>query len=246
MGNRGFKGTLVGVISGVAIGVLASAPAALAHARIHGIKHKLTATTSTNWSGYTVDGTNATSVSGTWTVQAAQCAAKETSWSSPWVGIDGDTDATVEQTGTDTDCNSGVASYYAWWEMYPKSTVVINHPVSPGDVMTGSVVYGSSGFVLSLNDTTAGWSFQTAQSSNKAKRLSVEWIVEGPSSGTLTNFGTLPFSSATATIGGQNSSLDGFGSKANAITMTTKSGVDRAVPGPVGKNGGFSVNWLHG
>jgi hypothetical protein len=108
------------------------------------------------------------------------------------------------------------------------------------------VTYGGSGFVLSLTDTTANWSFQTVQSSNRAKRLSVEWIVEGPSSGTLTNFGTLPFSSAAATISGQSSSLDGFGSSANAITMTSKSGVTRAVPGPVGKNGAFSVSWKHG
>ena len=225
---------------------LAAAPAATAHAvRQHAPKHKLTAETSTNWSGYSVDGTNATAVTGNWIVQPANCARRETSWSSPWVGIDGDTSSTVEQTGTDTDCNGGTPFYYAWWEMYPAPTQVINDPIKAGDSMTGSVTYASSGFTMTLTDHTANWTYSTTQSS-KAPRTSVEWIVEGPSNGTLTNFGTLSFSTDSATINGASQSLDQFGSAANPITMTTKKGVVRAQPGTVGSGGAFADKWFHG
>lgn len=226
---------------------LAVASPAMAHGVVHGPKRKLGAGTSTNWSGYSVDGTNATFVTGSWTVQPAQCAAKETSWSSPWVGIDGDNSSTVEQTGTDTDCSSGTPSYYAWWEMYPKSTVVIGDSISPGDSMTGTVDYtGGGNFVLTLTDNTAGWTFTTTQNSTKAPRTSVEWIVEGPSHGTLTDFGTLSFSSDSAAINGVDESLSAFGSAANSITMATKKGVVRAAPSAVGRKGGFSDTWESG
>lgn len=92
--------------------------------------------TSTNWSGYAVDGTDATQVIGTWTEPAVTCGATENSWSSLWVGIDGDTSNTVEQIGTDSDCDSGTPTYYAWYELYLKSEVNLAMTVSPGDSMT--------------------------------------------------------------------------------------------------------------
>ena len=51
---------------------LAVASPAMAHRVVHAPKHKPGAGTSTNWSGYSVDGTNATFVTGSWTVQPAQ------------------------------------------------------------------------------------------------------------------------------------------------------------------------------
>lgn len=226
-----------------------TAPGALAQpVHVHGPKHKLTATTSTNWSGYSVDGTNATSVTGSWTVQPAQCARTETSWSSPWVGIDGDNSSTVEQTGTDTDCSKGTPSYYAWWEMYPAPTMVIPYTVSPGDSMTGTVTYAGGGnFTMTLTDHTGtGWTYTTTQASTKAPRTSVEWIVEGPSNGTLTDFGSLAFGGDSAAFNGATQTLQGFGQSANPITMTTKKGVVRASPGPVGTGGSFADTWQHG
>jgi hypothetical protein len=124
--------------------------------------------------------------------------------------------------------------------------VVINHPVNPGDSMTGTVTYAAGGFTLTLTDNTGGWSFSTLQASKRAQRSSVEWIVEGPSSGTLTDFGTVPFSNDSASINGVSQTLDAFGSATNAITMTTKSGIVRAVPGSLSKNGAFSDTWQHG
>ena len=113
---------------------------------------------------------------------ATNCSTVPNGWSSPWVGIDGDTSSTVEQIGTDSDCSRGAPTYYAWWEMYPKSLVTISAiRVHPGDGFTATVSYGSGGFTLTLIDTTTGARFTTTQSSNKAHRSSVEWIMEGPS-----------------------------------------------------------------
>jgi hypothetical protein len=228
----------------VLVVALAAAPGASARVPVHGPKHKLTGSTSTNWSGYAVDGSNATSVTGSWVVQPASCSRRETSWSSPWVGIDGDNSSTVEQTGTDTDCNKGAPSYYAWWEMYPAPTQVISDTIKPGDSMTGSVTYGASGFTMKLIDHTANWTYTTTQTSTKAPRTSVEWIVEGPSNGSLTDFGTLNFASDSASISGQSGSLNSLAG-ASEITMTTKKGVVRAQPGPLGSDGAFSDVWQH-
>jgi hypothetical protein len=223
---------------------LGAAPA-MARAQRHDPKHGSGRGTSTNWSGYAIDGTNATHVVGTWTQPTATCAPGENSWSSPWVGIDGDNSSTVEQIGTDSDCQNGKPVYYAWYEMYPKSLVTIAITVSPNEVFTGEVTYAGSGsYTLTLSDSN-GDNFQTVQTSSKARRSSVEWIVEGPSNGSLTSFGSVPFSAAAATISAQSGSLASFGAAATPITMVTKKGVQRSAPGPVSSQSSFTITWLH-
>jgi Peptidase A4 family len=228
------------------IAALACLPAAAsAHPRSQAPKHKFGRGTSTNWSGWDVPGSGATHVIGTWTQPPATCGTRENSWSSPWVGIDGDTSNTVEQIGTDTDCSNGTPYYYAWYEMYPKKLFTIGMSVSQGDSFTGEVTSTSpTTFVLKLRNNSTGASFQTTQTTRKAQRSSAEWIMEGPSSGLLTNFGTVGFSSASATINGQTASLGSL-SNAQPITMVTSQGTPRAVPS--GASGGsFSVSWQHG
>jgi Peptidase A4 family len=211
----------------------------------HAPKHKFGRGTSTNWSGWDVTGSGASHVIGTWTQPAATCSTRESSWSSPWVGIDGDTSNTVEQIGTDTDCSNGTPFYYAWYEMYPKKLFTIGMAVSPGNSFTGEVTSTSpTTFVLRLTNNSTGASFQTTQTTRKARRSSVEWIMEGPSSGLLTNFGSVGFSSASATINGQTGSLGSL-SGAQPITMVTSQGASRAVPSGVSGDS-FSVNWQHG
>ena len=73
----------------------------------HAPRHSFGRSTSTNWSGYAVTGSGANHVIGTWTQPTVTCARGENSWSSPWVGIDGDNSNTVEQIGTDSDCSGG-------------------------------------------------------------------------------------------------------------------------------------------
>jgi hypothetical protein len=234
-------------LAALTVVAVALVPAAAgAQPRSHPPKHKFGRGTSTNWSGYDVTGSGATHVIGTWIQPTATCAAGESSWSSPWVGIDGDTSNTVEQIGTDTDCSSGSAFYYAWYEMYPKKLFTISMPVRRGDSFTGEVTSTSSTtFILRLTNNTTGTSFQTTQTTRKARRSSVEWIMEGPSSGLLTNFGSVGFTSASATINGQTASLNSL-SNPQPITMVTQSGTPRAVPSsPIGSGGSFSVGWQH-
>jgi hypothetical protein len=229
-----------------AVVMLLGASAAQAHAPLHAPKHKVGRGTSTNWSGYAIDGSNATNVTGTWTANAAKCAPGETSWSSPWVGIDGDNSNTVEQTGTDSDCNNGTPTYYAWYEMYPKSAIEVSLPVAPGNSFTGQVTYNSNNtFTLKLTNDSTGQSFSTTQSGKKARRTSVEWIIEGPSKGLLSDFGSDPFSSTEATINGTAGSLSAFGSAAQPITMINGSGTVRAQPSAV-SGSGFTDTWVHG
>lgn len=217
--------------------------AAPAHGVLHAPRHTWGRGTSTNWSGYDITGSGATHVIGSWTQPAATCSAGENSWSSPWVGLDGDTSNTVEQTGTDSDCTNGSPTYYAWYEMYPKGTVQIPMTVTPGDSFTGEVTYSAGAFTLKLTDNTTNKTFSTTISEKRAHLASAEWIEEGPSSGTLTNFGTVTFTGAAATINGSTGSLSSF-SSANPITMVTSSGTARATPSSV-KSGSFSVTWNH-
>jgi hypothetical protein len=149
-----------------------------------------------NWGGYVVTGASGsfqtTSVS--WTQTAVSCPSG--SDSSPWIGIDGFNDGTVEQTGTDGDCNGSSPSYYAWYEMYPRNTVVINKPISPGDQFTGTVTFnGGKSYTLTLTNVTDGWT-NTVTKSISSDDNSAEAVLEqdGPS---LANFGTLPFSNFT-------------------------------------------------
>jgi hypothetical protein len=213
-------------------------------------RHKLGPGTSTNWSGYAIDGTGATAVTGTWVEPKVTCAPGENSWSSPWVGIDGDNSNTVEQIGTDSDCRNGVPSYYAWYEMYPKGMVVLNMgPVSPGDSFTGSVAYSSqpggfTGFTLTLTDTTTHVTKSVQQSSTKAPRTSVEWIMEGPSKGLLSDFGSpFGFTGSSATISGKTGGLSSF-TTAQPITMVSSTGTVRAQPSTVSSSA-FGVTWKH-
>lgn len=115
------------------------------------------AATSENWSGYAEAGTPGTftSVSSSWTEPAVTCSAQQ-AFSSFWVGLDGDGTQSVEQTGTEADCNNGAASYQGWFEMFPSAPVFYSNPVAPGDTMSSSVVANGGGaFTLTLSDQTA-------------------------------------------------------------------------------------------
>lgn len=205
--------------------------------------------TSTNWSGYANTGATFTDVKGSWTQPSATCGAGETSYSSFWVGIDGDTTSTVEQTGTDADCSSGTPTYYAWYEMYPKFPVNLStstYPVAPGNSMTAEVSTNGSGrFTLTITNNTRGWTFTTTQTLKRARLGSAEWIAEAPSGSggvlPLANFGTVSFTNCTA----NGVSISG-NPNPDAITMVTSNGTVKAQPSGLGSGGSsFSVTWKH-
>lgn len=153
-------------------------PVSASAVRTHGPLIKNKNGQSTNWSGYASTAGNATDVTGSWTVPSLTCSAGQNTYSSAWVGIDGDGSSSVEQIGTEQDCINGQPSYYAWYEMYPKPGRKIPVAVTAGATMNAEVKYtGNGNFVLTLNGYT------TTQKSNKAQRASAEWIMEAPWSG---------------------------------------------------------------
>jgi Peptidase A4 family len=167
---------------------------------------------STNWSGYAATGASGqfTSVSSSWMEPTAQCSGYGDQYSAFWVGLDGYSSSTVEQTGSEADCAGRTAEYSAWYEMYPAYPVYFSNRVRPGDNFTGSVTYQKStgDFVITLTDSTQKWTQTASQAAGGAARNSAEFIAEAPSSGTsgavlpLTNFGTVNFSGAKVN-GGQ-------------------------------------------
>jgi len=208
---------------------------------------------STNWSGYAVTGSSG-SVSiakGSWTVPAIQGSCTSTNqYSSFWVGIDGFNSGTVEQTGTDSDCQNGAPTYYAWFEFYPHPSFLINGmAITPGDHITAQASFSGRSFTVTITDTNTGASFSTSSRVRSAQRSSAEWIAEAPSSSggvlPLADFGTVSFSADTATVNGVTGAIGSFGSSVQVITMVSSSGAVKAQPSSLsGTNGdSFSVTW---
>ena len=239
MRRRYLCGALVGVLA-IAAALSATAGGATPSVK-HGRMHRITNSTSTNWSGYAVTGGRYTQVSASWKVPQVSCSG--TAYSSFWVGLDGDTSNTVEQTGTDSDCSGTTPQYYAWYEMYPKFPVNFSNPVHVGDTMSASVTTdGRGGFTLTISDGTA-WSKTVNARLKSAKLASAEVIAEAPSSSggvlPLANFGTVNFTSAKANGALLTSSTPGI----DPITMQSGSTV-KAQPGNI-SSGAFSDTWHH-
>jgi hypothetical protein len=235
----------IAVLAGALLAALpATAQAAVLKPHAPAPNHKIGHSTSTNWSGYAVSGAGPyTSVSASWTQPAVDCTKTPTGYSSFWVGLDGDTTNTVEQTGTEADCSSGSPVYYGWYEMYPKFPVNYSNPVSPGDSMSASVTSAGRGtFSLTLTDSTQGWTRTTQQKLTHAKLGSAEVIAEAPSSSggvlPLADFGTANFGAATVD-GSPMASLSGL----DPITMVSSSGTVEAKPSSMSNSGSFSDTW---
>jgi len=236
--------TVLSIVSLAALVAVGSSAASAAPSRgvVLPPNHKTSHSTSTNWSGYAVTGGRYTTVTSTWVQPSVTC--NGTAYSSFWVGIDGDTSGTVEQTGTEADCNGSTPVYSAWYEMYPKFPVTYANPVRPGDHFTGTVsTDGKGNFTLTLSNATRGWTQSVAKRLKNAKLASAEVIAEAPSSSggvlPLANFGTVGFSGSTVNGATLTSSTPGL----DPITMQSGSTV-KAQPSGM-SNGSFSVTWKH-
>ena len=250
------------MLAAPAVFLLGTAAAASASSPSHiflssGVSH--TTAQSTNWAGWAVTGPkgSVTDVKGSWVVPSIQgsCPASN-QYSSFWIGIDGYSSSSVEQTGTDSDCQGGSATYYAWYEFYPHPSFLISSvSVSPGDVISAEVKYASGKFTLHLTDVTTGASFSKS-SKVSAARTSAEWIAEAPSSSggilPLANFGTVRFgsdatsvtSTGTATVSGTTAAIGGF-TNTVSINMVNKAGTaTKAATGALTPDGtSFNVTW---
>jgi hypothetical protein len=134
-----------------------------------------------NWGGYAVTGTDFTNIKGSWIVPTVTCGKSPNAWVSIWVGIDGLTSSTVEQTGTTGWCDKTTAQYFAWYEFYPAGTQTISSvPVSPGNKISTEITYSGSDFTVQITNETTGDTYTTTGKVSGAKRNSAEWIVESP------------------------------------------------------------------
>jgi len=212
--------------------------------------------TSENWSGYAVTGASGafTYAAGSWVIPAVTCSdSLRSHYSSFWVGLDGYNSSTVEQTGTDSDCDRDKPHYYAWYEFFPAGSVQINTiSVSPGDVISAWVSYANGEFTVWIENVTTAQTFSISSTVSSAERSSAEWIAEAPSSVTgvlpLANFGTVLFGSDSTGVAGTNCATEsasciaiGSYSTWEAITMEKDSSVE-AVPSALSSDGtSFSV-----
>jgi hypothetical protein len=180
-------------------------------------------------------------VFGSWKVPTLNCASTPSAVLAFWVGIDGWTSGTVEKVGFVGECSSGVASYYAFYQLFPQDPNFVQfspatYPVKAGDIVTGQVNLPSvtSQFLFTIGDTKAGWSTDASSYSLcggnpcNTQDNSVEWIAEAYSicsvscvQQPLANFGTLSsgrifthvFGSDNARIGGTHGAISLFKGK---------------------------------
>jgi hypothetical protein len=206
---------------------------------------------STNWSGYAATGADGafSSVSGSWTEPTATCSGGRhgrggsDQYAAFWVGLDGYSSDSVEQTGTDSDCDGSSPDYYGWYEMYPADPVYFTNTVKPGDAISASVTFsGTDTYTLVLKDSTEGWTQTITKSQAGLDRSSAEVITEAPSSNTgvlpLADFGTVSYgvSAANGTSLGSQSPTE--------IIMVDNSGADKDSTSSINSSGGFSNTWL--
>jgi hypothetical protein len=212
-----------------------------------------------NWSGYAVTGSDFTSAKGSWKVTKADCAKTPNSYEVAWVGIDGYSDSTVEQTGTLTYCDGSTAEYYAWYEFYPLEDIeVINdYKATPGDVIDASISFADGEFTLTITNETTGKTF-SKKGKQTAKRASAEWILEAPASSSgilpLADYGTISFGDDYTDVTGTNTASDkaktgpisDFGTaNVKEITMVNESTkAKESVPTALTTDGSsFKVSW---
>jgi Peptidase A4 family len=114
-----------------------------------------------NWSGYaqnTATKGTYTAVRDYWTVPTVNTKASGSQYSSDWVGIDGYSNSSLIQCGTEGYNVSHAAHYDAWTEILPASEVVIpGLVIHPGNKMEGLVEETSPGtWVMTVFDLTTG------------------------------------------------------------------------------------------
>jgi hypothetical protein len=134
---------------------------------------------SSNWAGYAVGGGTYRSASGRWTVPTVS-AKGAAGFSALWVGIDGFSNGSLIQAGTEADYYGGASHYSAWWEILPAPAVRIRGlSVRAGDQVTVTIARASAGrWRITVTDARSG-SYTTTQR-YAGPGTSAEWIEEAP------------------------------------------------------------------
>ena len=207
---------------------------------------------SDNWAGYAVVGNAFTEARGSWTVPSVNCRVNPNGAASFWVGIDGWDNNTVEQTGTESQCNGLELVTYAWYEFAPKTGVTVqNMRVTPGEDMEAVVHYNGSKFVVTILDLATGKYFRTSEAVPRAHRASAEWIAESNGYSGLPDFGAVGFGKDFTRAADTNAATDAttsgpiaaFGKRVQVAILGHKH-ADEAVPSFLSFDGSsFSVTY---
>ncbi len=180
----------------------------------------------TNWSGWDAAASSPTTsttpyftyVTGTWIEPRARCKKGSNTTAAIWVGLGGAGFSNGYwgplQDGTDVDCWDGVPTYYVWFEYYPLFPKFPLVAVKPGDSITASVSAFPDRITVRLRNNTTGKSFHRSfrMRISPTDLNSAEWIVEAPdwpTTTTLTDFGAVNFTGASATEAGSNGLITG-------------------------------------
>ncbi|HEX6548796.1 MAG TPA: G1 family glutamic endopeptidase [Candidatus Dormibacteraeota bacterium] len=154
---------------------------------------------SLNWAGQvaTAGGDELRTVSATFLQPAVTCRPTETSYAIFWASLDGYGSRSVEQVGTEANCERGQAVYRAWYELVPQPPVYFDLPVRAGEKVAVSVAYDGSHYRLSLQNRTTGQGYSLTQPGS-GERTSAEVVAEALTSrqGTrlpLAHFGSVSF-----------------------------------------------------
>lgn len=209
---------------GTAALVAALASAAVAHATTATRLYNANSTSS-NWAGFvaSASGQSFTDVKGSWVQPTVTCSTGSTAYASFWVGLGGASSSSrgLEQIGTSADCHNGAPAYSAWWEILPSSSTTIPWSPAPGHLISAEVKVAGTTVTMTLTDVTSGQTFTQSQTVSSPDTSSADWIAEAPQMCTkscttlaLSNFGTIAFSAASATLGSTTGSITaaGFGS----------------------------------
>jgi len=192
------------------------------------------------WGGYAVTGSGPyTSITGSWNIPKMDCS-EGGGDASPWIGIDGWSNDTVEQIGIDLDCREGKASYHPWVEMYPGASDYFSDKVDSGDTLVASVAVSGDSWVLSESDVQTGWT-KTFTRSSTDQLASAEAIVEdigGGGAPPVPDFGAVTF----AHVKVDGTPLDSAGSVHKTTLERSSTKLSRESPL---SGGGFTITWLH-
>jgi hypothetical protein len=235
---------------------------------------------SSNWSGYAVTGVGSTAtvastsmsftdVTGTWTQPVATCTPGQSTSAAIWVGLGGYTVGSnaLEQTGTSADCSaSGKATYYAWYELVPATSVTLKLKIFPGDVITSTVFIKGTDVLVQVKNRTRHTFFTKHLQMASPDLTSAEWIAEAPSECTvagfcrtvpLTNFGSVTFTKIAALGNNQGGRLTGPGWEPTPIQLVPRArrvfgdvnasaaSTAGASPSNVSSDGStFTLNWV--
>jgi hypothetical protein len=248
---------LVGPLGLAASGAGASlpipGPASLVAGRAHVVGHTESfgvpaSVKTTNWAGYVDTGRVFNYVKATWTVPRVTCTA-DTSSASFWVGLDGYQSRTVQQAGTISYCRGGKASYYTWWELYPRNKIqLVGDSVRPGDHVTASVSVSGNRYTMHVVDsTTKGNTFTRHVTCVTCRNASAEWIAERVGRDRalmpLAKFGRMTFLSSRVGSRGTRGSISRFAH--SSLIMVNRGGATLAKASSLQRGGNrFVATWL--